>query len=84
MSETYDAIVIGAGVTGLAIAIELRKNGPVVGQIVAEIIDAVEKGHNHDEEAVQVKLRNIDFTLNTRIFSRNRDIIKNSTFSVLG
>jgi hypothetical protein len=33
---------------------------------------------------VTVKLRNIDYTLNTGIFSRNRDIIEGSTFSVLG
>jgi sarcosine oxidase, subunit beta len=60
------------------------KNGPVVGQILAEIIDAVEKGHDHDQEPVMVKLRNIEYTLNTGIFSRNREIIKSSTFSVLG
>ena len=60
------------------------KNGPVIGQLMVEIINACEKGHNHDQEAVQVKLRNIDFTLDTKIFSRNREIIKDSTFSVLG
>ena len=60
------------------------KNGPVIGQLLAEIISACEDGHDHDREPVQVKLRNIDFTLNTGIFSRNREIIKGSTFSVLG
>lgn len=60
------------------------KNGPVIGQLLAEIIDACEKGHDHDTAPVQVKLRNIEFTLNTGIFSRNREIIEGSTFSVLG
>ena len=60
------------------------KNGPVIGQLLAEIISACEDGHDHDREPVQVDLRNIDFTLNTGIFSRNREIIKGSTFSVLG
>ena len=60
------------------------KNGPVIGQILSEIIAACENGHDHDRDPVQVKLRNIDFTLNTGIFSRNREIIKGSTFSVLG
>ncbi len=60
------------------------KNGPVVGQILAQIIDACEKGHDHDKAPVQVKLRKIDFTVNTGIFSRNREIIEGSSFSVLG
>jgi len=60
------------------------KNGPVVGQILAEIIDACEKGCDHDKEPVQVRLRKIDFTVNTGIFSRNREIIEGSSFSVLG
>jgi len=60
------------------------KNGPVIGQILSEIISACENGHDHDREPVHVNLRNIDFTLNTGIFSRNREIIKGSSFSVLG
>ncbi len=60
------------------------KNGPVIGQLLAEIIAACENGHDHDRDPIRIKLRNIDFTLNTGIFSRNRDIIKGSTFSVLG
>ena len=60
------------------------KNGPVIGQLLAEIISACENGHDHDRDPIRIKLRNIDFTLNTGIFSRNRDIIKGSTFSVLG
>ena len=60
------------------------KNGPVIGQLLCEIISACENGHDHDKDPVQVKLRNIDFTLNTGIFSRNREIIAGSSFSVLG
>ena len=60
------------------------KNGPAIGLLLAEIIDACENGHDHDQNPVQVSLRNIDFKLNTGIFSRNRDIIAGSTFSVLG
>ena len=60
------------------------KNGPVIGQLLAEIIDACEKGRDHDQDPVQVKLRNIDFTVNSGIFSRNREIIEGSSFSVLG
>ncbi len=60
------------------------KNGPVVGFMMAEIIHACENGRNHDMDPVKLRLRNIDFTLDTKTFSRNRNIIKNSTFSVLG
>ncbi len=60
------------------------KNGPVIGQLLCEIITACENGRDHDRDPVKVKLRNIDFTVNTGIFSRNREIIKDSTFSVLG
>jgi sarcosine oxidase subunit beta len=60
------------------------KNGPVIGQLLAEIIDACEAGQDHDSDPVQVNLRNIGFKLNTGIFSRNRQIIEGSTFSVLG
>jgi len=60
------------------------KNGPVIGQLLCEIIAACENGQDHDKDPVQVKLRNIDFTLNTGIFSRNREIIAGSSFSVLG
>ncbi len=60
------------------------KNGPVIGLLLAEIIDACENGHDHDHNPVEVELPNIDFRLNTGIFSRNRDVIEGSTFSVLG
>ena len=60
------------------------KNGPAIGHVMAEIIDACENGRDHDQTPVEVPLRNIDFTLNSGIFSRNREIIVGSTFSVLG
>ena len=60
------------------------KNGPAIGRLMAALIDACENGHDHDNEPVQVPLHHIDFKLNTGIFSRNREIIEGSTFSVLG
>jgi sarcosine oxidase subunit beta len=60
------------------------KNGPAIGLVLSDIINACENGHDHDRNPVEVKLRNIDFTLNTGIFSRNRDVIEGSSFSVLG
>jgi len=60
------------------------KNGPVIGKIMSEIIDACEKGHDHDNNPVEVNLDHINFKLNTGFFSRNRKINRNSSFSVLG
>jgi len=60
------------------------KNGPAIGRLMAALIDACENGQDHDTNPVQVPLRHIDFKLNTGIFSRNREIIQGSTFSVLG
>ena len=60
------------------------KNGPAIGRLMAALIDACENGHDHDSEPVQIPLQHIDFSLNTGIFSRNREIIEGSTFSVLG
>jgi sarcosine oxidase subunit beta len=51
---------------------------------MAQIIEACQNGRDHDKDPVQVKLGNIDFNLNTGFFSRNRDIIEGSSFSVLG
>ena len=80
----YDNTDLGGFYLAIGTSGNQYKNGPVVGQMMSEIIDACEKGHDHAGDPVQVKLRNIDFTLDTGIFSRNREIIKNSTFSVLG
>ncbi|THB76793.1 MAG: FAD-binding oxidoreductase [Desulfobacteraceae bacterium] len=80
----YDATDLKGFYLAIGTSGNQYKNGPVVGQLMAEIIDACEKGHDHDADPVQVELRHIDFSLNTGIFSRNRDIIENSTFSVLG
>ena len=60
------------------------KNGPAIGRLMAELIHAAENGHDHDADPLQVRLHHVDVTLNMGIFSRNREIIQGSTFSVLG
>ncbi len=57
---------------------------PAIGRLMTELIDASENGHDHDADPLQVRLHHVDVTLNTGIFSRNREIIQGSTFSVLG
>lgn len=60
------------------------KNGPVVGKIMAAIIERCEAGHDHDNEPIRVDLKHARFKLNAGFFSRNRTIVGDSSFSVLG
>jgi sarcosine oxidase subunit beta len=60
------------------------KNAPVVGAMMAELIDACEKGLDHDKEPFQFKLPHIGRVLNVGFFSRNREINYDSSFSVNG
>ncbi len=60
------------------------KNGPSIGLVMAELIHATENGHDHDTTPLQMPLRHVDLALNTGIFSRNREIIQDSSFSVMG
>lgn len=60
------------------------KNAPVVGHLMAELIDACEKGQDHDTDPVQAKVPYGGFTLDAGFYSRNREINPNSSFSVNG
>ena len=60
------------------------KNAPVVGRMMAELIDACEKGLDHDSEPMQYKYKFIDRTMDVGFFSRKREINYNSSFSVNG
>lgn len=60
------------------------KNAPVVGHLMAELIDACERGHDHDSDPVQVEARYTGVTLDAGFYSRLRDLNLNSSFSVNG
>jgi sarcosine oxidase, subunit beta len=60
------------------------KNAPIAGEIMADIIEACENGRDQDADPVQFRLKNIGLDINTGFFSRNREINKDSSFSVLG
>jgi sarcosine oxidase, subunit beta len=60
------------------------KNAGVVGHLMAELVDRVEHGHDHDSEPVQVTTRYTGLTLNAGFYSRNRELNTDSSFSVNG
>lgn len=60
------------------------KNAPVVGMIMNELINYVEAGNNHDENPLQFSLPNIEYSLDMTFCSRNREINRESSFSVVG
>ncbi|MFZ0612626.1 MAG: FAD-dependent oxidoreductase [Desulfobacterales bacterium] len=60
------------------------KNAPVVGVLMAELIQAVEKGHDHDKDPVRFKMKFTKRMCNIGFYSRRRKINPNSSFSVIG
>ena len=60
------------------------KNAPVAGKIMTAIIEACENGHNHDADPVKLKLEHIGHEISLGFFSRNREVNKESSFSVIG
>jgi len=60
------------------------KNAPIAGLMMAQLIDACEKGMDHDKEPLQFKLPYTGRVIDVGFFSRKREINYNSSFSVNG
>jgi sarcosine oxidase subunit beta len=60
------------------------KNAPVVGNMMAGLIDACEQGRDHDKDPFQFYLKYTRRNLNVGFYSRNRKINTDSSFSVIG
>ena len=60
------------------------KNAGVVGHMMAELIEAVEAGHDHDAEPLQVTGRFTGLPIDMGTFSRNREIDPRSSMTVHG
>jgi sarcosine oxidase, subunit beta len=60
------------------------KNAPIVGELMADLIEACEAGDDHDADPVPFHLKHIDRTVSIGFYSRRREINRSSSFSVLG
>ncbi len=60
------------------------KNAPVAGAMMADLIEKVEGGHDHDRDPVQFHMKHTDRSIDVGFYSRRREINPNSSFSVLG
>lgn len=60
------------------------KNCHIAAYCLTQLIKAVESGHDHDADPVKVKMPYTGLELDLGAFSRNREINRASSFSVLG
>lgn len=60
------------------------KNAPLVGEMMADLVEACEAGHDHDRNPLKFKLKHINREVSIGFYSRLREINQNSSFSVLG
>ncbi|MBT3716751.1 MAG: FAD-binding oxidoreductase [Deltaproteobacteria bacterium] len=80
----YDKSALGGFYMAIGSSGNQFKNAPVAGHCMAELIDACEKGHDHDANPLKVKTVYTGLELNMGFYSRNREINPNSSFSVNG
>jgi sarcosine oxidase subunit beta len=80
----YDRSSLAGFYTAIGTSGNQFKNAAVVGYCMAELIDAVESGADHDADPVQVPQRYTGATLDMGFYSRNRTINPDSSFSVNG
>lgn len=60
------------------------KNAPIAGQCMAELINAVEDGHDHDADPVVVTGKHTGLDINLGTFTRNRSLDGGGPTNVLG
>jgi sarcosine oxidase subunit beta len=60
------------------------KNAGVAGHMMAELIEAVENGHDHDADPLVVTARYTGHPINMAAYRRNREIDTRSSMSVIG
>lgn len=80
----YDRTNLGGFYVAIGTSGNQFKNAPVVGRFLAALIAAVEAGHDHDADPVQITLERTGFVADLGHYSRRRAINRDSSFSVMG
>lgn len=80
----YDKSDLGGFYMAIGTSGNQFKNAPVAGHVMAELIDKVEHGHDHDAEPLKVTAAYTGVDLDMGFYSRLREINPNSSFSVNG
>ena len=80
----YDKTDLGGFYVAIGTSGNQYKNAGVAAAAMAELIDAVEGGHDHDAEPVVHVGRYTGLEIDMSSFGRNREINPNSSFSVNG
>ena len=80
----YDKSDLGGFYMAIGTSGNQFKNAPVAGHLMAELIEACERGHEHDIDPVKVKCVYTGLMLDAGFYSRLRKINPNSSFSVNG
>jgi len=80
----YDKSDLGGFYMAIGSSGNQYKNAPVVGLMMAQLIDACEKGLDHDKAPYQFSYKYTGRTMDVGFFSRKREINYNSSFSVNG
>lgn len=80
----YDKSSLGGYYLAIGTSGNQFKNAPVAGRMMEKLIRECEAGRDHDVDPVRFHLENIDYDLSMGTFSRNREVSKDSSFTVLG
>jgi len=76
---TADGFYVAMGTSG-----NQFKNAPVVGLLMAELIDAIESGHDHDHDPVRLHLPRTGNVIDLSAYSRLRPVDRHAPASVMG
>jgi sarcosine oxidase subunit beta len=80
----YDRTSLGGYYVAMGTSGNQFKNAPVVGQLMARLVDAVEAGHDHDTDPLPFTGSHTRLTIDLGAFSRRRPVNSESTGTVLG
>ena len=80
----YDKSDLGGFYQAIGSSGNQFKTSPPAGAMMAELIQKVENGYDHDAHPLQHKLPHLGIRVDMAAFHRNREINRNSSFSVAG